>query len=71
MALGPCMCGSLSCWSCGPAQNAPSCYYSKYRCGDPECSCATSPNHQEPEKFDEYDSYEDELEAEEEYDALR
>lgn len=36
----PCMCGDPACWSCGPAQGAPSCQWSKVRCGDETCPCA-------------------------------
>jgi hypothetical protein len=52
----------MGCWSCGPALGAPSCKYSKYRCGDRSCGCAVSPDHEDPP---DYDSYADELDAEE------
>jgi hypothetical protein len=45
---GRCLCGDTACPSCGPAQGAPSCEYSRYRCGDPHCECASSPTHVDP-----------------------
>ena len=43
--MGPCLCGDPSCWSCGQAMGAPSCEWSRERCGDPLCDCAASTRH--------------------------
>jgi hypothetical protein len=56
------MCGDTACWSCGPAQGSPSCEYSRERCGDPECPCATSKEHHDPAP-DETAAYAEALEA--------
>lgn len=54
-----CMCGDTACRSCGPAQGSPQCEYSKYRCGLPDCPCATNGAYLEPDPedfgFDEQD----------------